>query len=269
MGLSINSSIASIFGLNQANRTVGRLNTNLEALSSALRINRAADDAAGLAIAEGFRSEVRGLNQEITSLQSGISAIQTAEGGLDAQQDAVGRIRELATQAANGTLSDDQRAAINEEAQALLAEIDATAQNTEFNGVTPLDGSQAEVQLDAEGNEVIQFQESTVASLGLEGLDLTTQAGAQDALAALEGAAEQINTNRAELGAQTNALASGIEVRTEESANLQAAESTLRDLDVALAAMERSRNETLLQSNLAAIMQGNLVAQTASRLLGV
>ena len=188
MGLGINTNIPSIFARRQADETFGRLTNNLEQLSSALRINRASDDAAGLAIAERFRTQVRQFNAEINALQSGISAIEIAEGGLESQQDAVGRLRELAVQAANGTLSDQQRQAINAEAQQLLQEIDATAGNTEFNDRALLDGSNPSLTLETSGNTTIQFQESTIDSLGLSGLDLSTQAGAQSAIDALDDA---------------------------------------------------------------------------------
>lgn len=267
MGLGINTNVSGIFASRQADQTLGRL-TNLEQLSSALRINRASDDAAGLAIAERFRTQVLQFNAEVNALQSGISAIETADGGLTAQQDAVGRLRELAVQASNGTLTDTQREAINEEAQQLLQEIDQTAQNTEFNGTTLLDGSTPQITLETTGNTTVQLEESTVDSLGLSGLDLSTQAGAQDAIDALDAAAEQISTNRSDLGAQSSRLVSAIETREEGAENLQSAESRVRDLDLALATIERSRNELLLRATFGALVQSNLVNQNAARLLG-
>ena len=268
MGLGINTNIPSIFARRQADETFGRLTNNLEQLSSALRINRASDDAAGLAIAERFRTQVRQFNAEINALQSGISAIEIAEGGLESQQDAVGRLRELAVQAANGTLSDQQRQAINAEAQQLLQEIDATAGNTEFNDRALLDGSNPSLTLETSGNTTIQFQESTVDSLGLSGLDLSTQAGAQSAIDALDDAGEQISSNRADLGAQSSRLQSAIATREEGSENIQSAESRIRDLDLALATIERSRNQLLLRATFGALAQSNLVNQNAARLLG-
>lgn len=268
MGLDINTNVSGIFARRQAEGALGRLTNNLEQLSSGLRINRASDDAAGLAIADRFRTQLRQFNAEINALQSGISAIDTAEGGLDSQQDAVGRLRDLAIQAANGTLTDEQRQSINEEAQQLLQEIDATAQNTEFNDRRLLDGSNPSVTLETTGNTTLQFEESTVQSLGLSGLDLSTQAGAQNAIDALDNAADAISSNRSDLGAQSNRLQSAIETREEGSENIQSAESRIRDLDLALATIERSRNELLLRSAFGALLQSNLVQQNASRLLG-
>ncbi len=268
MGLQINGSGASLFALRQLDRTTRGIAGTQERLASLLRLNRAADDAAGLAIAEGFRSDVRQLNTEVRSIQTGINAIRTAEGSLGAQSDAVSRIRELAVQSANGTLSDDQRQALNTEAQQLLQEIDATAQNTEFNGLRPLDGSTGTVTLDAEGDLDIQFSESTVDSLGLNGLDISTQAGASAALSATDAAADQINQNRSSLGAQENGLVVAANERSIQSVNLTEAESRIRDLDVARAFVEQTRNQVLLQGGISALAQANLQNETAASLLG-
>ena len=268
MGLQINGPGGSLFALRQLDRTTRGIAGTQERLSTLLRINRAADDAAGLAIAEGFRSDVRQLNTEVRGIQTGVNAIQTAEGGLGAQSDAVSRIRELAVQAANGTLSDDQRQALNAEAQQLLEEIDTTAQNTEFNGLRPLDGSTGTVTLDAAGDLDIQFSESTVDSLGLNGLDISTQAGASAALATTDAALDQINQNRSALGAQENALASAADQRSQQSLNLREAESRIRDLEVAQAFVEQTRNQILLQGGNSALAQGNLPNATAAALLG-
>ncbi|MDK1020400.1 MAG: flagellin, partial [Candidatus Hydrogenedentes bacterium] len=268
MGLQINGPGGSLFALRQLDRSTRGIAGTQERLSSLLRINRAADDAAGLAIVEGFRSEVRQLNAEVRGIQTGVNLIQTAEGSLGAQSDAVSRIRELAVQAANGTLSDDQRQALNGEAQQLLQEIDATAQNTEFNGLHPLDGSTGTITLDAEGDLDIQFSESTVDSLGLNGLDISTQAGASAALSTADAALDRINQNRSALGAQESGLAAAADQRSLQSLNLQEAESRLRDLDVAEAFVEQTRNQVLLQGGISVLAQANLQNETAATLLG-
>lgn len=268
MGLGINTNVPGIVARRQATQSSNRLTDDLKQLSSALRINSASDDAAGLAIAERFRTQIRQFNAEISALQSGISAIDTAEGGLDAQQDTIGRLRELALQASNGTLTDEQRQSINQEAQQLLQQIDSTAQNTTFNEIQPLSGPNTQVVLDATGNTTVEFQESTVQSLGLDGLDLSTQAGAQSAINALDAASQGISSNRSSLGAQSNRLHSAIQSRDEASLNAQSAESRVRDLDLALATIERSRNQLLLRGALGALVQSNLVNQNAARLLG-
>jgi flagellin len=268
MGLSINGPGASLFGLRQLERATRGLGATQEKLSSLQRINRAADDAAGLAISEGLRSQVRQLNTEAASIQSGVNLAQVAESGLTAQGEAVGRIRELALQASNGTLSAEQRQALNTEAQQLVQAIDDTSQNAEFNGVRPLDGSAGSITLDAAGSIGVQLQSSSVASLGLNGLDLSTQAGASAALNQLDNAAGAITQNRASLGAQQNRFEAAIDERELASQNLQEADSRLRDLDVARAAVEQSRNQILQQLGVAALAQSNVNRQLASKLLG-
>lgn len=201
MGVQLNSNVGAVSARRQTDRASNNLSTTQEQLSSLLRINSALDDAAGLAIAEGFNTQVRELNQEVDNLQSGSNLLETADSSLGEQSEAVSRIRELATQAASGTLNDDQRAAINAEAQQLVEQIDATAAQSEFNGVNALDNGDQTIALDANGTQ-IEVHESTSESLGLDDLDLSTQAGAQAAIGALDSAQENINSNRAEIGAQ-------------------------------------------------------------------
>ncbi len=268
MGIQIGDGSAGLFAQRQVSQTAGRLGRGLEQLSSALRINRASDDAAGLAIAERLRTALRELDQESSNFQSGISLAQTAEGGLAAQGEIVGRVRELAVQASNGTLTDEQRAAINEEAQQLVQQIDDTAQNTEFNETGLLDGSTPSVNLDAGGSVQVNLEESTAASIGITGVDLSTQAGASAAIEALDDAAQTISTNRANLGAQQNRLSSAIAQREVGAQNAAEAESRIRDLDIARATIEQTRDQTLLQAGLSAIAQGNIQRQTATTLLG-
>ncbi len=268
MGLSVNGPGVSGTGLRQVGRAAKGLNAINEKLAAFQRINRAADDAAGLATSETLRSRFRQLNAEIGAVQSGVNLTQTAEGGLSAQSDAVGRLRELALQGSNGTLSAEQRQALDAEAQQLVQEIDTTAQNTEFNGVRPLDGSAAAVTLDASGSLDVQLEESTSSSLGLNGLDLSTQAGAAAALNQLDTAASAINQNRASIGAQQNRFDAAIDERELTSQNLQEADSRLRDLDVAQAFIERTRNEALLKGSTAVLAQANVNRQLAAKLLG-
>jgi len=268
MSMRINQNVLSIMTQGQLASTSSRLEKSIEKLSSGLRINRAADDAAGLAIVEGFRAQVAQANQEIANLQTGVNVVETAEGALSTQEDAVLRIRELAVQAANGTLTDDQRAALNQEAQQLVEQIGETAENTEFNGQQLLNGAATAIDLGTAGNLQIAIQESTVASLGLNGLDLTTQAGAQNALGAIDTALGRINENRASLGAQENRFASAIEVREEQALNVEEAASRIRDIDIARQTIEQTRNNVLLQGGLAALAQSNIIGQNASRLLG-
>jgi len=233
-----------------------------------LRINRAADDAAGLAIAEGFRADVRQLNQESRNLQYGLSAMRTAEGAMQTQQDGTARLRELAVQASNGTLTDDQRQAINQEAQQILEEIDATAQNTEFNGRVLLNGDSEDIPLGTAGDQRISINSSTAADLGIENIDLSTMEGAQQAITALDAGMEQISANRAEIGAQENRLQSAINQRDIASENAAAAESAIRDADFARETARNARDQILMSSGISVLSQSNLLPQQAISLLG-
>jgi len=147
MDLGVNGPESALFGLRELQQTTQRLAGVQERLATFERINRAADDAAGLAVSEGFRAQIRGFNQEVRGIQAGINFVQTAGGALGAQSDAVGRLRDLAVQASDGTLNTEQRAALNNEAQELVAQVDAVGRETEFNGLRPLDGSTGAVTI--------------------------------------------------------------------------------------------------------------------------
>jgi flagellin len=266
MGLNINSNIPALQASRQANRSNRALSNVLNQLASQRRINRAADDAAGLAIAERFNTQIRQNQVEISNLQSGINVAQTAEGGLDVQQDAVQRIRELSLQAQNGTLSDENRAALNQEAQQLRAQIDSVATDTEFNGQNLLD-SDTDISLGTTGNE-INIASSNANALGLDTLDISTVEGAAAALDASDSALEQISGNRATIGAQQNRFESAINQREIATINEQEAESSIRDLDLARATVERTRNQLLLQGSISTLVQTNVTPQSALSLLG-
>lgn len=267
MGLQINSNIPALGASNQVKRSSNLIADALRKLSEGRRITRAADDAAGLAIAEGFRTQIRQGSVELNNLQSGVSAVQTADGGLQSQQDAVQRIRELAVQASNGTLSDSDREAINAEAQQLLGQIGDVAQGTEFNGQNLL-GANRTIDLGTEGGAQIDITGSTQASLGLNGLDLSTAGGAASALDALDQASGLISQNRASLGAQQNRFESAISERETRNVNAADAESRIRDLDVARASIEQARSSLLLRSGIGALIQSNVTPQSTLRLLG-
>lgn len=266
MGLIINSNIPGLGANRQTDRANQLLGNSLRQMASGLRINRAADDAAGLAIAERFRTQIRQGQVEMNNLQSGVNYAQTAEGGLSSQMDAVQRIRELAGQAANGTLSDDQRAALNAEAQQLIEQVGTIAQDTEFNGQNMLQNG-ATVPLGTEGEMELNIAASTPAALGIDTVDLSTQAGATAAMGAADNAIGQIDTNRAEMGAQMNRFASAIEQRQISTENAAASESRIRDADMARVAMDRTRGQILVQGGIAALIQGNVAPQNALSLL--
>ncbi len=216
-------------------------------LSSGLRLNQAADDAAAMAIATRLEAENRGLQQAQRNVQSGVSIIQTAEGGLNNIENDVQRIRELAVQASNGTLSTDDRQAIQSEINQLVSNIDQTASNTEFNGQALIEGSAAgadslTVAGGANGTETIDIDiaDSRAAALGLDTIDVTSQAGASAAIAAADQAIEQVSTTRAEIGATQNRLQSQSNRLATTQVNTEAVRSRIRDADIAEAVTQRT-----------------------------
>lgn len=267
MGLNINTNIPALGASRQADRSNQALSNVLEQLATQRRINQAADDAAGLAIAERFNTQVRQGQVERNSLQSGINVTQTAEGGLSAQQEALQRVRDLSLQAQNGTLSDENRAALNQEAQQLLQEVDSIASGTEFNGQNLLNQN-TNIDLGTEGGNEVNINASTTASLNLDSLDISTAAGAAAATQAADAALADISANRAGIGAQQNRFESAIEQREVAVQNQQEAESSIRDLDLARATVEQTRNDVLLQSSISTLAQANVTPQSALRLLG-
>ncbi len=267
MGLRINSNIPALNAQRQTRQANDILNNAMRRMASGLRINQASDDAAGLAIAERFNTLARQFQGEIRNLQSGYNLAQTAEGGLNEQQDAVQRLRELAVQSANGTLSDSDRQALNAEAQQLLEQIDQEAADTEYNDINLLETDQT-IPLNAEGSLQVSLTASTTQTLGLDTLDLSTAEGAAAAIETADAALTQIGENRATLGAQMNRFESAIEQRETASVDAWEAESRIRDADVALLLIERTRGQVRSQTGISALIQSNVTPQAAMRLLG-
>jgi flagellin len=267
MGLQINSNIPGLLAGNETRRSSSLLGQTLKQLASGRRINSAADDAAGLAIAEQFNAQARQELQEINNLQSGVNVGQTADAALGVQQEAVQRLRELSIQASNGTLSDQNREALNAEAQQLIAQIDDIAQDTQFNGQNLLDENTA-LDLGTTGDLEVNINASTAADLGVEGIDLSTAAGAAAGLEAADSALTEVGQNRSGVGAQLNRFETAIEQRETSALNAQESESRIRDLDIARASIEQTQNQILLQGGLAAITQSNVTPQQAVLLLG-
>ncbi|MBE3550266.1 MAG: flagellin Hag [Brockia lithotrophica] len=254
---------------------------SLEKLSSGLRINRAGDDAAGLAISEKMRGQIRGLNMAVKNAQDGISLIQTAEGALNETHAILQRMRELAVQAANDTNTDADRNALNNELQQLLQEIDRIAKNTEFNTKKLLDGTfQGKFQIGANENQNIDLQISDMSTVGL-GLgtvdattgtvtytvDITTQAGANAAITTIQTAIDTVSAERSKLGAVQNRLEHTINNLGTAVENLTAAESRIRDVDMAKEMMEFTKNTILSQAAQAMLAQANQFPQAVLQLL--
>jgi len=267
MGLRINSNISALQAGRQTRQANGLLSRTLEQLASARRINRAADDAAGLAIAEAFSTRVRQGQVEMNNLQSGINLAQTAEGGLSVQQDALQRMRELTLQASSGTMSDNDRAALNAEFQQLQQQVDSIATDTQFNGIAVLSQDQT-IDLGTEGGNQVELEASTAADYGVAALDISTAAGAGAATGTIDQALDGLNARRARLGALQNGLSSAITQRETGVLAAQESESMIRDADLARLATERSRAQMLLQGGIGAMAQANVTPQAALNLLG-
>ena len=270
MGLRINTNIAAMNAGRTLSRSTSALNQSLERLSSGLRINRAADDAAGLAIAEGFRSVVNGSQVAQRNAQDGVSLVQTAEGALSETTNILQRIRELAVQASNGTQSTANRQALDNEVVQLLSQIDDIALDTEFNGIRVLSTAQT-VTLQA-GAQTSQTMTITVAGaktndLGVSAVHVSTMALAVSAISTIDTAIQSVNTLRSNLGAYQNRLEFTINTLAIQEENSAASESAIRDADMASETIAYTRNQILVSAGTSVLAQANLVPQTALTLL--
>ncbi|MCR5719541.1 MAG: flagellin [Lachnospiraceae bacterium] len=231
-----------------------------EKLSSGYKINRAADDAAGLAISEKMRRQVRGLTQASLNAQDGISMVQTAEGALNEVHDMLQRMNELAVKAANGTNQEEDRGYIDSEVQALKAEIDRTAEQTTFNERGLLDSDQTvNLQVGTEGSHTITVELSAMnaSSIGIDGVDVSTSAGAAGALDTIKGAIKKVSDLRSNLGAAQNRLEHTINNLNNVVENTTSAESSIRDTDMATEMVKYSNNNILAQAGQAMLAQAN------------
>jgi len=279
MALRINYNYESISAQRNLSSTQGSFFKAIEQLSSGLRINKAADDAAGLAVSEKIKNQVRGLNQAQRNAQDGISLIQTAEGALSETHSLLARMRELAVQSSNDTLTNGDRLHIQDEVNQLLAEVDRIANSTQFNQINLLNSgafSTTDVLLHVGANKesgtndneiTVSLDGSDTAALGVGAVSLTTQSGANSAISALDTAIEKISTTRGQLGAYQNRLDSMINSLGVASENAGAANSRIRDADVAKSVSEMVRTQILQQSTMAVLAQANQAPQMALQLL--
>ena len=269
-----------ILGLNN-----DRLAVSVERISSGLRINRAADDAAGLAISEALRSDIRALRQAVRNANDGISLINVTEGALNEQSSILIRLRELSSQASTGTVGSTERQTIQLEFDALRLEIDRIANTTAFNGQKLVDGSLAstvssgsqiliQVGLDSgvdsriNLNTQVNLTAVNASSLLIAELSLTTAAGALTALDVINNAISTITQSRGKVGAVQNRLVRTISNLSISVENLQAAESSIRDADIAEEVAVLTRNQILVQAATAMVGQANLIPQSVLQLLG-
>jgi len=266
----INHNIAALNTIRQLSVNANNTQKALEKLSSGLRINSAADDAAGLAISEKMRSQIRGLDMAQKNAQDGISLIQTAEGALNETHAILQRMRELAVQSANDTNTNEDRTQLQAEVNQLLSEIDRIADTTQFNTKNLLNGSfSATLQIGANKDQNIVFSISGmgISSLSIGSLSITTQVSANDAISTIDAAITKVSTQRANLGALQNRLEHTINNLGTASQNLTAAESRIRDVDMAKEMAEFTKNNILNQAAQAMLAQANQLPQGVLQLL--
>ena len=284
MPIRIFNNITSINAQNLLGQNNNRLSNSVERISSGLRINKAADDAAGLAISEGLRSDIRTLRQAVRNSNDGVSLINIAEGALNEQGGMLIRLRELASQAATGTTGSTERATIQLEFNALRNEIDRITHTTVFNDQKLVDGSLAssvssanqifiQVGMDNNANSRINLNEQldlkaiTVSALNIDSLSVTSASGALDALEAVNTAIGAVTAIRGQVGSVQNRLVRTISNLNISVENLQAAESQIRDADIAQEVALLTRNQIMVQASTAMVGQANLIPQSVLQLL--
>lgn len=275
MGLRVNTNIASLTAQRNLGVATGRLQGNYARLASGLRIAVAADDAAGLAISERMRSQIRSYGVAGRNALDGVSLAQTAEGSLNEVSGLLGRMRELSMQSANGTLSDSDRATVDIEFTQLKDEINRIATTTVFNGINLLDGSASNgipIQVgigNSPANDVITItlQASSTTELGIPTTNVLSITSSQAALASIDSAIDTVNDARGALGAQQNRMESALRSIQVQRENLSASESRIRDVDVAEETADLTRNSIMQQSATQILTQANVQPQIALQLL--
>ena len=269
--MRIQHNIMAMNAYRNYNNNTSALSKNLEKLSSGYKINRAGDDAAGLAISEKMRAQITGLEKAKDNAKDGISLVQTAEGALTEVHDMLNRMVELATQAANGTYEKTDRDSLQEELKALNAEIDRIGSASNFNGQNMFSTTGITFQVgetNVAANKItVTVGKLSTSSLSISKLDISTQTGAQAAIASINAAIKSVSTTRGKLGAVQNRLEHTINNLGVMTENIQDAESTIRDTDIAEEMMAYTKNNILVQSAQAMLAQANQVPQGVLQLL--
>lgn len=274
MGLRINTNIASIMAQNKLSKQQNRAEHAMAALSSGSRIVTASDDAAGLSISENLRGQTRGIAMAKQNASNAVSLIQVSEGGLNEINNVMIRVRELGVQAASDTVSDTERSFLNQEAQQILQEADRIAKTTKFGNKELLDGSGEELEFHVgafgDDNNIIKYKVSSDATgdaLGYSGIDISDKSGARDALGKVDESIQSLGKLRADFGAvqsRLNTTAANLDTQFE---NLSAANSRLRDTDVAKESAELASANILQQAAVGVLAQANQQGASALRLL--
>jgi flagellin len=276
MALRIMNNVTATYAQRMLGISTGALSRSLERLSSGYRINHASDDAAGLAVSEKLRFQIRGLEQAQRNVQDGISLIQVAEGGIQETTDILQRIRVLSIQASNGTLANSDRNLIAEEVNQLISEIDRMQSTVTFNGVSLLStastatGGSISLQVGASASQTLSVTLSKITStvLSLNTLAVTSSAKAESAVLQLDSALSSILSLRAKLGASQNRLEKTYDFLGIQRENLMASESRIRDVDFASEMTQYTNNQILVQASTAMLSQANVSIQSVLQLLG-
>ena len=277
MGLRIATNTTALNAQRQMAITRGNLDKSLERLASGSRINHAGDDAAGLAISENLRAQVRGIRQAKRNASDGVSLIQVSEGGLNEISNMLVRLRELGIQAASDTIGDTERQFVDREFQSLKQEMDRIANITQFNGTPLLNGKAGifEIQVGTKNNPILdrvvyngERSDASLDALKLGGESVATKQGAQLSLSVIDDALVRVNSIRADLGAMQNRLQSTINNLAISDENLSAANSRIRDTDMAEEVSEMTKNNILMQSGISVLSHANNTSQATLKLLG-
>jgi flagellin len=282
----INHNMSAMYANRQLDVTQTDISKSIEKLSSGMRVNRAGDDASGLAVSEKLRAQIRGLNQAERNILNGVSFVQTSEGYLQETEDVLHRIRELAVQAANGIYTDEDRLMIQVEVSQLVREVDRIASHAQFNGMNMLTGAfaqgsasgktmQLQIGANMDQNEKVYIGTMTAASLGLinaQGssgiISIQDTDSANLSIGALDSALKQVNKQRADLGAYQNRFETAAEGIAIAAENMQAAESRIRDVNMASEMVNFTKGAILNQSGTAMLAQANVRTQSVLQLLG-
>lgn len=277
MSMRVNTNTASINSMRSFYNNNKAIDSAFEKMSSGSRINKAADDAAGLAISENLKAQIRSAAQANRNANDGVSLVQTAEGGLNEMSNIIIRLRELGIQAASDTVGENERGFINTEVQQLKEEMQRISDSTKWGQTKLLDGStpqfdfQVGLNNSAESDRLTFDSSSNVATtsaLGIDGLDFSEKDGAAEGLANLDGAQVEVNRIRSNLGALQNRLGSTINNLGVQYENLSAANSRIRDADMAETSADLAKNQILMQANTATLMNANQKNALALKLIG-
>ena len=277
MGFRINTNVASLQAQNSVSKVNRETNESFAKLSSGSRITKSADDAAGLAISEKLKTEIRSAQQANRNANDGISMVQTAEGGLNETSNILTRMRELAIQSSSDTVGDVERGMTDLEYQQLKSEMERISQVTQFNGKTLLngEGEKQEFQIGTGADEFkdrIGFEpaqlNSGVEALGVSSLSVGSKEGAQDSLASIDSAIEKVSGQRAVLGALQNRLTSTSNNLQTYTENMSAANSRIRDVDYAEETAKQARNSIIGSAGTSVLAQANMNGQSALKLIG-